>query len=227
MSSANTSPVAGLGRARVSCLCFWYLVASCCSSAMTPKMLVDICCKKKKNLLFQQVQVSNVCWESIGAEIILPILAATECYVAICKTLYCKTTISDRDEASPFKWHELEACTCCHPDSLHSVGAYPWLQCRRPFTCDINPLWKLVCLQSHSLDLCCDQQWVLLSVKYFPLMVSYVVILCSPKTYRLEERWHFLSIHVSRITVVLSVFVPCLFAASRSWLHFILQKPLC
>ena len=152
-------------------------------------------------------------------------MVASEHYVAICKTLYCKTTMSDRDEASSFKWHELEGCTCCHPGSLHSVGAYPGLQCHRPFTCDVNALWKLVCMQSPSLDLCCDQQWVLLPVKYFPLMVSCVVILCSPKTYRLEERRYFLSIRVSHITVVLSVFVPCSFAASRPWLILHFENP--
>ena len=66
---------------------------------------------------------------------------------------------------------------------------------------------KLVCMDTHTLGLCCYQQCVHLPVKYFPLKASCVVILCSLETYLLQGRGKVLSACVSHITLVILIFV--------------------
>ncbi|KAF5920645.1 hypothetical protein HPG69_011225 [Diceros bicornis minor] len=89
-------------------------------------------------------------------------------------------------------------CSYNHSDPFHNLAACLWLQCHRPFICDLNPLLKLLCMDSHTLGLPVAAN------------ISYVIILCCLRPYSLEGRCNALSISVFHITEVILVFVPCM-----------------
>ncbi|XP_037695979.1 olfactory receptor 4C5-like [Choloepus didactylus] len=207
-------------------LSFLSFIDICSSSTMAPKMIFDLLAEQKTipfGGCMTQVFAEHF---FVGAEIILLMVMAYDRYVAICRPLHYMTTMG---------WW-----VCGFLVVLSWAGGFlhaltqilfiVWLPFCGPnvidhFICDLYPLLKLSCTDTHIFGLFVVANSELICLLSFSILItSYIFILCSLRTHSSEGQWKAISTCASHITVIILLFVPCIFEYIRPMITFPIDK---
>ncbi|XP_006902641.1 PREDICTED: olfactory receptor 4C46-like [Elephantulus edwardii] len=207
-------------------LTFLSLIDACYSSSIIPKMLADLL-SGTKTISFNGCMTQIFTEHFLGAsEIVLLVVMAYDCYVAICRPLHYVTLMSHRI-------CYLLVGVSWTVGFLHSIGqilvtlGLPFCgpNIMDHFMCDIFPLIQLACTDTFLVGLLVAANGGVIPVITFGmLMISYVVILYSLRTHSSSGKKKALSTCGSHITVVVLFFVPCIFMYLRPVATYSMDK---
>ncbi|CAI9153601.1 unnamed protein product [Rangifer tarandus platyrhynchus] len=198
------------------------------STTVTPNMIIDLFCAKKI-ISFQACMIQLFTEHLFGAsEVIVLTVMAYDRYVAICKPLHY-TAIMRQGLCQLLvvaAWiggilhATVQILFTMDLTFFHILFVYNLPFCgpnvTDHFVCDMYPLLKLACADTHIIALTVlANDGVICVVLFTLLLLSYGVILRSLKGLCQEGRRKALSACGSHITVVALFFVPCIFLYVR------------
>ncbi|XP_034352144.1 olfactory receptor 4P4-like [Arvicanthis niloticus] len=189
----------------------------CYTSTVTPKLLTDLLAERKI-ISYNNCMTQLFVLHFLGAiEIFILTAMAYDRYVAICRPLHY-TIIMSRQRCNEI------LAACCTGGFVHSASQSLLISflsfCHHNeidhYFCDVYPLLKLACTDTHRIGLfvIVDSGLIAL-VTFVVLMVSYFWIVHTISIYPAESRSKALSTRSSHITIVVLFFVPVFFIYIR------------
>uniref|UniRef100_A0A663F9S2 Olfactory receptor n=2 Tax=Aquila chrysaetos chrysaetos TaxID=223781 RepID=A0A663F9S2_AQUCH len=203
-------------------LCNLSFIDICCTSVISPRMLVDLL-SQRKTIAFEDCIAQLFFLHFVGAsEMFLLTVMAYDRYTAVCKPLRYTAIMSQQ-----VCWVLVSACWA--GGFIHST-VQMLLIVQLPFCgpntidnyfCDVPPVIQLACTDIYVTEwLMASNSGLISLVCFLVLVTSYMFILVTVRVHFTEGHWKVLSTCASHMMVVTLFFVPCIFIYLRPFSTF-------